>query len=434
MTQFIGLDDASHLITAGMRVFLQSGTGEASELLEALASGRNASCMNVDGYEKAVDYVAVPIPGVNRFTPQHFHCGARFHCYFPHAGLTPASAKTIHTYSLHYRDIYRQLASGPPFDAAVIQVAPPDEDGHCSLGVSVDFVPALLERCRCVIAEINAAMPRPPGAPRIPLAAIDYAVAVDHPLPTVTGTTESDTDRAIAHHVANLVEDGSCIQVGIGKLPGSILRALGAHRRLGFHSGLIGSEARGLIAAGVITGEDKTVDRHYHVAGLALGDTDFYHWTGREKQLLFRPVNYTHDLQTLAAIERFVSINSALEVDLLGQANAERVGGRTVSSTGGLVDFARGARASWGGKSILALPATALNGQQSRIVAHLGHPALVTLCRADIDHVVTEFGHAALFGLAAEQRAQALVDIASPGHRDALWNQWEAHLSKASFS
>lgn len=434
MTQFIGLDDASHLITAGMRVFLQSGTGEASELLEALASGRNASCMNVDGYEKAVDYVAVPIPGVNSFSPLRFHPGARFHCYFPHAGLSAAADEALFTYALHYRDIYRHLATGQGFDAAVIQVAPPDGDGHCSLGVSVDFVPAILENCHCVIAEINAAMPRPAGSPSIPLEAIDYAVAVDHPLPTHSGAQGSETDRAIARHVAGLIEDGSCIQVGIGKLPGSILRALGEHRRLGFHSGLIGPEARELIAAGVITGEDKTVDHRCHVAGLALGDADFYRWTGREPQLLFKPVDYTHDLQTLAAIERFVSINSALEVDLLGQANAERVGGRTVSSTGGLVDFARGARASRGGKSILALPATALKGQQSRIVAHLGHPALVTLCRADIDHVVTEFGHAPLFGQSGGKRARALVDIASPAHRDALWLQWEQHLSKASFS
>ncbi|MFT5711129.1 MAG: 4-hydroxybutyrate CoA-transferase [Halioglobus sp.] len=407
----------AEFIPQGSQVFIQGGIGEPRTILEALAVS--------DQPHKCVDYYGVSIPGINNFSPHTFHSGARFHTFFLHRNIAPATDSTLFFHPLHYRDIYRFLQQRGAFEAAIIQVAPPNSRGLCSLGPSVDFVPAIMGHSRCIIAEINRQMPVVHNAPSIALKDIDVVINTDHPLPTSQTQIGGETETAIAQNVAALIEDGSCIQIGIGKLPGSIVHQLKNHHSLGLHSGLISEEVRELIELGVITGEKKTIDRFQHVTGLALGSDDFYHWVADQPQVMFRPVDYTHDQKTLAAINQFVAINSVLEIDLQGQCNAERVRGRAVSASGGLVDFVRGARGSHGGKSILAMPATAMGGAQSRIVTHLGNNAITTLCRTDIDHVVTEHGSASLFALDTEQRAHALVDIAAPEQRNQLWESWE---------
>jgi len=210
---------------------------------------------------------------------------------------------------------------------------------------------------------------------------------------------------------------------------GSILRQLAGHRRLGLHSGLISDETRPLIEAGMFTGESKTIDRGRHITGMAWGSATFYRGLEEQTDIAYRAVDYTHDLRKLAAIHQLVSKNSVIEADLYGQANAETINGQQVSATGGLVDFARGARAARGGKSILAMPATAMRGSRSRIVSQLSSH-ITTLCRADTDYVVTEYGCACLFRLSTESRAKALVDIAAPTYRDQLWLDWENARSK----
>lgn len=411
----------AELIPHGSQIFIQGGIGEPRTILEALAVS--------DQPHKSVDYYGVSIPGINNFSPHTFHSGARFHTFFLHRNIAPATDNTLLFHPLHYRDIYRFMQQRDTFDVALIQVAPPNSRGLCSLGPSVDFVPAIMGNSRCIIAEINQQLPVTHNAPSIALQNIDVVINTDHPLPTSQKKIGGDTETAIARNVAALIDDSSCIQIGIGKLPGSILQQLKNHRGLGLHSGLISEEAKELIELGVITGENKTIDRYQHVTGLALGSDDLYHWVADQPQVMFRPVDYTHDQQTLAAINQFVAINSVLEIDLQGQSNAERVRGRAVSASGGLVDFVRGARASHGGKSILAIPATAMGGMQSRIVADLSDNAITTLCRTDIDHVVTEHGSASLFALDTEQRARALVDIAAPKMRDQLWDGWRKHRS-----
>ncbi|WP_019528265.1 acetyl-CoA hydrolase/transferase family protein [Dasania marina] len=421
MPREITASDVAQCIPDNSRVFIQGGIGEPSTILQALAAANQAA--------KAVDYYGVSIPGINHFSPHTFHPGANFHSFFLHQNIASASDDSVFFHPLHYRDIYRFLQQQKPFDVAIIQVSPPDSKGRCSLGPSVDFVPAILDNSRCIIAECNRQLPAVQNAPTIAINDIDIVIDSDHALPSSPLSMCGDTETAIAQQVAALIDDGSCIQIGIGKLPGSILRALTNHQQLGLHSGLISEDAQALIEAGIITGEKKSIDRHQHVTGMALGSAAFYHWMAEQTQVMFRPVDYTHDQQTLAAINQFVSINSVLEIDLQGQANAERINGRAVSASGGLVDFVRGARASRGGKSILAMPATAKAGSQSRIVTQLDTNAITTLCRTDIDYVVTQYGHASLFTLGTEQRAKALVDIADPEHRDRLWHDWEASIS-----
>ena len=423
MPETIEVNTVRQLIRPGYRVFVQAGVGEPRDIIATLAAETDHPGQADDA---AVEYLTVSIPGINAaLAPRTLHRGSHLCSTFMHAGLDGGDThRPIRFLPLHYRDTSRLLQAGKRFDVALIQLAPPDAEGFCSLGISVDFVPAILDKCDCIIAEINPQMPAPACSPRIPLSAIHYRVDVDHPLPHSEADVPGATELAIARNVADLIDDGCCIQIGIGKLPGGILRQLADHRRIGLHSGLLSDGARDLIEAGVVTGECKSIDRGRHVTGMAWGSAGFYHWVQRQPDIVFRPVDYTHDLRTLAAIDQFISINSVLEVDLNGQANAETVNGQQVSATGGLLDFARGARASRGGKSILALPATAMRGSRSRIVPRLSSP-ITTLCRADVDYVVTEYGCAALFGQCTEARAQSLVDIAAPDYRDELWQAWE---------
>jgi 4-hydroxybutyrate CoA-transferase len=428
MPETIKSSDVRRLIQPGHRVFVQAGIGEPRDIIEALAKASGGAG---DHGDAAVDYLTVSIPGINSaLAPRHLHRDAHLHTTFLHPGLGVGDTRRpISFLPMHYRDTYRYLQSGERFDIAVIQVTPPDAEGFCSLGISVDFVPAILDSCDIVIAELNSQMPAPPDSLKIPLSKIHYRVDVDHPLPCSQAAEPGETELAIARNVAGLIDDDSCIQIGIGKLPGGILKELSGHRRLGLHSGLVSDAAQHLIESGVITGESKTIDRRSHVTGLAWGSAAFYRWLGDRPDIAFRPVDYTHDLRTLSAIDQFVSINSVIEIDLQGQANAEVMDSQQVSATGGLVDFARGARASHGGKSIIALPATAMRSTRSRIVSQLS-TRMVTLCRADVDYVVTEYGCASLFGQSVQARATSLVAIAAPEFRDQLWQDWENAQSK----
>ncbi len=417
MPQQILASEVAEFITHQSHVFIQGALGEPRTIIEALEAAT--------AVDKRVDYYGVSIPGINHFSPHEFHPGAHFHSFFLHNQIANQDGNSLKFHPLHYRDAFRYLENHKGFDVAIIQVAPADANGNHSLGPSVDFVPAVLARTQLVIAEVNQQLPALAKGPTIRHKDIDLIVAVDRDLPANQPQAGGSIESAIAKNVSALIDDGSCLQIGIGKLPSSILQQLRQHKRLGLHSGLISEDTRELIESGCITGENKSIDQYQHVAGIALGRRDFYQWAAEQPQIHFRPVNYTHDQRILTEIDQFVSINSVLEIDLLGQANAEHVQGRAVSSSGGLVDFVRGARASNGGKSILAMPATAMKGSKSRIVTRLPNDAITTLCRTDIDYLVTEYGSACLFSLATDQRAQALIDIAAPEHRDALHQDWE---------
>jgi 4-hydroxybutyrate CoA-transferase len=403
------------LLRPGMTVFVEGASGEPSVLLEALAAAPEAS----DG----VHYVGCRVPGVNLIDPASFHSRARLTSFFVFGDIARSyEAGKVRFLPLHYSAIYRYLAA-LPVDLALIQVTPPDADGFCSLGPSVHFVPAVLGRARRVVAEVNAAMPRPANSVLVPYERLGVVVATDHPLvPLETGALSAQA-RRIGAHVAGLIGDGDCIQVGIGKVPASILGALHGHRHLGLHGGTVTDEVVDLHAAGALTGARKTIDPRTMVCCTALGRR-VYDWAATCDDLRFAPVSYTHDARVVAQIDRFVAINAGLAIDLFGQANVEMVGGRQVSGTGGLLDFVRGARLSRGGRSILALPSTA--GGASRIVPRLNEAHVVSLPRADADIVVTEHGVAHLRDKSIDERAEALIAIADPTARDQLANAWDA--------
>ena len=404
------------LLRPGMTVFVEGASGEPTPLLEALAAAPEAS--------RGVHYVGCRIPGLNAIDPAAFHPDARLTSFFVFGALARSyAAGRVRFLPLHYSGIWQYLAA-LPVDIALLQLSPPDAHGLCSLGVSVHFVPAVLPQAKLLVAEINQAMPRPPASYAIPYRRLDYVTLTERPLLSApAGPPSAEADR-IAAHVASLIADGDTIQIGIGRLPAAVLGALGHHRDLGLHSGLVADQVADLHAAGVITGARKSQDRGRMVCTAAIGTERVYRWAGGCAELELAPVGYTHDLRVLAQQDNLVAINSVLAVDLDGQANAETLYGRQVSGTGGLLDFVRGARLSQGGRSILALPATAAGGQASRIVARFGAGEVVSCPRADADIVVTEHGIAQLRGRSLAERARALLAIAAPALRKSLERQW----------
>jgi acyl-CoA hydrolase len=314
-------------------------------------------------------------------------------------------------------------------DVALIATSPPDADGFVSVGPSVAAVMAAVDSARLVIAEINPQIPRTRGASRIHQSRIHLTVQADAPLPAPKPTQPTAVDRAIARHVLALIPEEPTLQFGIGSIPDAIAAALAAsgRRDLRVHSEMISDGVRTLVEAGAVTGPVRY--------SFAQGSAELLSWLEREPMLEVQPTERMNDPQLNARIARLISINSALEVDLNGQVNAQHIGGRWYSGVGGQVDFFRAAMASPGGKAILALPSTSTvdrgNGPErlSRIVPRLGDDGSVTTSMYDLQYVVTEHGVAALEGKTTEERARALIAIAAPEFRDGLLQDLDRQLA-----
>ena len=316
---------------------------------------------------------------------------------------------------------YTQLASAlDPVDVLLLQVAEGPE-GY-SFGIAAEYLAPLVKSARVVIAEVNDQAPWTYGE-RIDPADIDLLIRSSRPPLEVGAGPIGEVERRIAAHIANLVEDGSTLQLGLGSLPEAVLDGLRSHRDLGIHSGAIGDKVAELMESGVITNSRKSIDTGKTVAGVIFGGQTVYDFAHRNPRIHMRSTAYTHALEVLASIDRLVTINSAVEVDLTGQINAEVAGGAYVGAVGGAMDFIRGAHASKGGLPIIALPATAMKGTQSRIVAQLCGP--VSTPRADAGLIVTEYGVADLRGCGLRQRALRMVEIAHPDFRDELVREAE---------
>ncbi|WP_202033188.1 acetyl-CoA hydrolase/transferase family protein [Nocardioides sp. WS12] len=320
----------------------------------------------------------------------------------------------------HYSAIPRMFASGQlPNDVGLVQVSPPDSSGMVTLGTGVEYVADALRHTRTLIAEINHQMPRTTGGPRLPLSVFAAVIETDRPLREAPSKPADDVERAIAANVAGIVDDGATLQIGVGSLPAAVLEALAGHAKLGFHSGMITDGVLTLVEKGVITGEEKEIDAGIAVTGAALCSTDGYNRLG-DFPVEFRPASYTHSPAVLSRLSSLISINSAIEVDLLGQVGAELARGVHIGAVGGQVDFSRAA-ALTGSRSIIALRSTVGSGEreQSTIVPTLAS-GVVTTARVDVDAVVTEHGVAMLTGCTVAERALRLIEVAAPQHRDQL--------------
>jgi acyl-CoA hydrolase len=303
-------------------------------------------------------------------------------------------------------------------DVAFVQVSPPDANGNHSFGLIGDFVQAAVAKARVVIAEVNERVPFTLGDAVLPSTRIDCAVHVARAPVEVSPAQISETDLAIAKIVAGYIEDGAVLQVGIGAVPDAILRLLHDRRDLGVHSGMIGDGLVDLVEAGVVTNALKPIDPGVSITGALIGTQRLYDFVDRNPKIGMRSSSYTHNEAVLSRLTRLVTLNSAVEVDLTGQVNAEQSGSQYLGGTGGQVDYVRAGSRSPGGHSIIALPATAKGGKVSRITTALSGP--VTTARSEVDVIVTEFGAAELKGQTLAERARRLVGIAHPDFQEEL--------------
>jgi acyl-CoA hydrolase/GNAT superfamily N-acetyltransferase len=305
-------------------------------------------------------------------------------------------------------------------DVALIQVTPPDEEGFCSYGVSVDVIKAATESADYVIAEVNPQMPRTLGNSFVQADRINVLVENDAPIPELSYPKPDQVTRRIGENVAGLVEDGSTMQMGIGTIPDSILLSLKDKKDLGVHSEMISDGVIELIETGVITNARKTLHPGKIVTSFCMGTKRLYDYVDNNPFFEFHPCDYTNNPAIISQNDKMVAVDAALEIDLTGQVCSDSLGHLFYSGFGGQIDFIRAATQSEGGKPIIALPSTAKGGSVSRIVPTLSKGAGVVITRGDVYYVVTEYGVAYLHGLSVRERALALISIAHPHFRESL--------------
>jgi acyl-CoA hydrolase len=393
-----------------MTVFLPGVSGESLPFYAELARNPERAA--------GVTFAGVHFPGINQTNYLALNPTCRQRAYFMSAAVrSGVSEGRVDLMPLDYPGIVRDLEQ-LTVDVAVAQVSPPDDRGLCSLGASHDFVPSVWQQARLRVAHINPRLPRTQGSFAVSAEDVHVAFEQEADIPTLPAEADDPQTRGHAALVATLINDGDTLQFGVGRLQAGILAALCNHRHLSVYSGMVSSPVTKLIDAGAIEGE-RAIQ-----AGVALGDAAFYERVGVDDTFYFRPVRETHDVRRISIIPAFCAINSALSVDLFGQVNAETAGGRLIAGAGGLPAFAGAARISPGGRSIIALSATAQGGSLSRIVATASEGSLITLPRHEADFVVTEFGIADLRGRSMHARALALIEVAAPQFREALEAGW----------
>ncbi|MFA5941093.1 MAG: acetyl-CoA hydrolase/transferase C-terminal domain-containing protein [Sinimarinibacterium sp.] len=408
ITDAAGLDLARFL-RAGDRIVWGQACGEPTTLIETLIA-------QAEGIGHLSAFAATSFSGL--LTPEAASKFALTSMGAIGALRTLTAAHKLGIVPCHVSQVGPMIEQGLiGCDVAFVQVSPADADGNHSFGLISDHVQAAVAKARVVIAEVNEQVPYTYGE-WLPAARIGCAVHVSRAPVQVPAAKIGETDEAIAKFAAAYIEDGAVLQTGVGAVPDAILRLLGDRRDLGVHSGMLGDGLVDLVEAGVVTNARKAIDTGVSINGALIGTRRLYQWAHRNPKIRMCATSYTHDAAVLAKLERLVTINSALEVDLTGQVNAEQSGSTYLGGTGGQVDFVRAGARSKGGRSIIALSATAKNGTLSKIVPALSGP--VTTARSDVDVIVTEFGAAELKGQTLAERTRRLTAIAHPDFRESL--------------
>ena len=312
MPKTIAASDLPAMLRPGQTIFVQGAVGEPLVLGQALAEAGDAS--------RGVHYLSCLVPGINRTDFSAFHESASMTAFFVQAELRDSfAAGKVRFLPLHYSGICSYMKNHSAVDLLLMQVAPPDENGMCSLGLSVDFVPLMLDKAKVVVAEVNANMPSPPGSPKIPYERLDYVVPSDRALPEMPTGDLPPVIETIGQKVAQLIHDGDCIQIGIGKVPAAILTCLKDRKNLGLHGGMVTDEVAELVDVGALDCSLKSIDKDILICGAAMGTQRVFDWAAGREDVIFRGADYTHNVPVVAQIDNFVSINSTLEVDLTGQ-------------------------------------------------------------------------------------------------------------------
>ncbi|KEZ91810.1 acetyl-CoA hydrolase/transferase family protein [Lacrimispora celerecrescens] len=318
-----------------------------------------------------------------------------------------------------------------PADVFLVTLSPPDEHGFCSYGISCDFAKEVGQNPKTrVIGSVNPNMPRVMGDNFIHVSRLAVIVESNEPVLEHGNSVIGETEASIGRHIASLVRDGDCLQLGIGAIPDAVLRCLDDKKDLGIHSEMVSDGVVDLYEKGVITGKRKNIDKGKMVVTFMLGTRRLYDFVNDNPAVSLMPVSYVNDPFIISQNDNVVSINSALQIDLMGQVCAEAIGLKQYSAVGGQVDFVRGAAASKGGRSIIAFPSVTKGGSVSKIVPFLSEGAAVTTSRNDVDYIVTEQGIARMKGKTLRERARALVKIAHPDFQEGLKEEFERRFSE----
>jgi len=413
-SKLVGLEEAAGMIKSHSRVFVSGNAATPTPLLEALAQRK-------DELEN-VELVHVLQLGSDPFVAHEMEGHFRRRSLF----VGPADREAVNSGRADYVPI--SLHQVPwlfkrgvlPLDYALVQVSPPDEFGFVSLGVEVIAAKAAVETARRAIALVNPQMPRTLGDTFIHVSKFTAFVEVDFPLPVLPRDTFGETEARIGKYVADLIDDGCTLQMGIGAVPDAVLANLTGRQDLGIHTEMVSDGVMEALERGIVTGQRKTLLPGKVVGTFVLGSERLYRFVHNNPLFEMRPADWVNNPFNVARNDNMVAINSALEVDLTGQVCADSIGTRIYSGFGGQLDFIRGAAASNGGKPIIALPSSGKNGAFSRIVPLLKTGAGVVTTRADVHYVVTEYGVAELFGKSLRERAQLLISIAHPNFREEL--------------
>ncbi len=405
-------DVVSH-IQSGQRVFVHGGAATPHVLLDALVEQSKRL--------KSVELIHLHTEGPVRYADiefaESFSVASLFVGPNLRSKLDGNRVDYLPCFLSEIPKLFRMKAR--PIDVALLHLSPPDKHGFCTLGTSVDVAKAASEVASLRLAQINARMPRVHGDGFIHIDSIDHYIEVDEPLPEPLKRELTNDEKIIGQLTASLVEDGACLQVGIGTIPDAVLQALNGHLHLGIHSEMWSDGALQLIKSGVIDNSQKQCHPGKTVSGFVVGSHDVYAFIDDNPAAIQLGVDYVNNPGVIARNQNMVAINSAVEIDLTGQVCADSVGKRIISGVGGQMDFMRGAALSQGGKSIIAITSRTKKGQ-SRIVSALKSNAGVVTTRADIHYVVTEYGIADLYGKTLGERARKLIAIAHPKDRERL--------------
>lgn len=410
---YTSAEEALQLIQSNQRVFLHGSAATPRHLIQKLIEQKDRL--------RNVELVSITQQGIDLNSPDlagHFYMNSLF--------VSESNRKAVNSGMGDYVPVflseipllfYRNILE---VDVAVVQVSPPDKHGYCSLGTSVDIARAAVNQAKHVIAQINPRMPRVHGDAFLPFSCFDAAVWVDEELPEVSYAEGfNEVNDKIGKRVADLVEDGATLQMGIGTIPDSVLRNLTNHKNLGIHTEMFSDGVIPLIENGTINNSKKKIVNGYCVTSFLLGTRKLYDFVDDNPNIKALEVNYVNDPRVISQNPKVTAINSAIEIDLTGQVCSDSIGSYQYSGIGGQMDFIRGAALSEGGKPIIAIPSVTNKGI-SRIVPFLKQGAGVVTTRGHIHWVVTEFGAVDLFGMNMEQRARALIKLAHPDHREEL--------------
>lgn len=409
-------EEAVKRIKSDDRVVIQHACGEPTFLVNAMVANAEAYRDVEIVHMVAMGQAAYAQPGMERYF--------RHNALFVGGSTRAAVAEGRGDFTpCFFSEVPGLFQSALPVDVALITVTPPDENGKCSLGVSVDYTMAAVKCAKTVIAQVNADMPYTYGDAAVDVTEIDCFVPHDAPIIPLAPPKIGPVEEAIGRNVASLIQDGDTLQLGIGAIPDAVLKFLKDKKDLGIHSEMFSDGVVELAQAGVITNQKKTLHPGKYVVTFLMGTQRLYDFVDHNPDVFLAPVDYVNDPFVIAQNDNLVSINSCVQVDLMGQVASESIGPRQISGTGGQVDFIRGAARSKGGRSIIAMPST-VKGKASKIVPLLDAGAAVTTCRCDVDYVVTEYGAAHLKGHTLRQRAKALIEIAHPDFRDELKEEY----------